>query len=237
MKKFLNTFTVSVLMVSALAIAVPVSAAATSTIAVRMAATKTRADNEIQARVATLNNLLSRIESMVKLSDSEKASISSDIQSEISNLSSLKTNIDADTGTTTLRADTASITKAYRIYALIVPQASIVAAADRINTIVTSLTTIGSKIQSRSATADLTDFNAKISDASSQASAATAEVANLQPDNGDKTILASNTKALKDARSKITLATKDLQTAEQDAKTIIKTLKVPSSPVATSTNQ
>ena len=207
---------------------------------------KERASAEITNRVTTLGNLLSRIESMAKISGSEKSSMSSDIQSEISNLSSLKTNIGADNSTTTLRSDAKSITKAYRIYALVVPKTSIVAAADRVNTLVTSLTAIGVKLQTRitaaqssgadvsSTTSALLDFNAKVSDASAQASAATSEVANLAPDNGDNTVLASNTAALKDARSKIQLATKDIQTARQDANTIVKAIQN-INPVTTST--
>lgn len=196
-----------------------------STTAARIAQAQQRADTEIQNRITTLSDLASRIEAMVKLSDSEKASLSASLQSEITNLTSLGTHIDVDTSTTTLRSDMQSITQAYRIYALVVPQGSIIAAADRINTLVTSFTTIGTKIQARDSSADLTDFNAKISDASAQASAATAEVANLQPDNGDQTILASNTAALKDARSKIKTATQDLQAARQDAETIIKSIE------------
>jgi len=209
-----------------------------STSAARMATMKSRDNTEIGNRVTTLNNLMSRIRGMAKLSDAEKSSFSSEIQSEIGNLSSLQTNIGADTSTTSLRTDSQSITQAYRIYALVVPQGSIVAAADRINTIVTSFTTVGTKLQARitatetagadvsAETSALADFSAKVSDAGTQASAASSEVANLQPDNGSQTVLASNTAALKDARSKIQTATSDLKTAEEDATTIVKDIKV-----------
>ena len=186
---------------------------------------------------------------MAKLSDSEKSNISSELQAEISSLTSLQGNINNDTSTTTLGSDMKSITQAYRIYALIVPQGSITAASDRVNTLVASFTTIGAKLQTRisamsasstamsSITSALADFSSKVSDAGTQAIAAAAEVANLAPDNGDKTILASNTAALKDARLKIETATKDLTAARKDAGTIVKAIQSSTSagPSATAT--
>jgi len=223
------------------------SAASASTTAARIAAAQQRAGTEIANRITALNNLASRIESMTKLSDSEKSSISSDLQSEVTNLSSLQGTINTDVSTTSLKTDMQSITKAYRVYALVVPQGSIAAAADRVNTLVTSFTTIAGKLQTRitaasagndvsSITSALTDLSAKVSDAGTQASAATSEVANLQPDNGDATILASNTAALKDARAKLQTATQDLETARTDANTIVKALQaLPQTSSATTT--
>jgi len=214
-----------------------------STTVARVAAVAARADTEIQNRVSTLNNLMSRIQNMVKLSSSDRLGLTGDIQSEINSLSSLQGTIGTDNSTTSVRTDAASITKAYRIYALVVPQSSIVAAADRVNTLVTSLTTIDTKITDRltavqsagtdtsSLTATMADFTAKVSDAATQSAAATSEVANLAPDNGDQTILASNTAALKDARAKLQTASQDLQAARQDAETVIKAIQaLPKSP-------
>jgi hypothetical protein len=68
-------------------------------------------------------------------------------------------------------------------------------------------------------------MTAKVTDANTQASAAVSEIANLEPDNGNTTIAASNTAALKDARSKIGVATKDLVAARADIATIVKGVK------------
>jgi hypothetical protein len=193
---------------------------------------QTRGDNMIDQRISSLNDLSTRIQGLKNVSDTEKASFSATIQSEITTLTDLKATIGSDTSTTTAKTDVASITKAYRVYALILPQMRIVAASDRVGTIVGLMDTLGTKLQTRLASstdaslqADLSDFNAKVSDANTQAQAASAEVAALKPDNGDKTIMASNTAALKDARSKIQAATKDLQAARKDAQTIIQALK------------
>lgn len=215
-----------------------------STTAERVAAVQNRADAEIKSRETTLNNLLARVQAMSKLSDAQKASLTATIQSNLAGLSQLEGAIAADTSTTTVRSDAASITKAYRIYALVVPKASIIAAADRISTLVASLTTIAGKLGSRIVAASgdtsalsstLSDLNAKVADATAQAAAASNEVSGLAPDNGTGTILASNNAALKDARAKLGVASKDLAAAREDAETVVKGLKALRSATATST--
>ncbi len=86
----------------------------------------------------------------------------------------------------------------------------------------------------------LADMNAKVAGANAQASAAVTEIANLQPDNGNATIMASNTAALKDARTKIQAAQQDLVAARQDSGSIVKALiaaKVSASATASTSAQ
>lgn len=214
-----------------------------------------RADQEITRRINALNALSARVNDMVKLSASEKASISSEIQAQITALNTLQAQIAADgssNSTSSLKTDIQSITKSYRIFMLVIPQGAIEAASDRVLDVAGMLTTLSGKLQTRitaaqTAGADmstsvsaLADMNAKIADATTQANAAVSETANLQPDNGDKTIMASNTAALKDAHSKIQTAQRDLVTARGDAGTIIKALlalKISGSVSATGTAQ
>ena len=209
--------------------------ASSSTPQERMQKTEDRGEAMIGQRIDGLNKLLARIQGLKNVSDAAKASISATVQAEIADLTNLKAKIAADTSTTTLKADTQSITKAYRIYALIMPQLSILAAADRVGTIAGMMDTVVAKIQTRlaadaaasgnaSVQSALADITAKVADARAQATAATTEVSTLKPDNGDQTVMASNTAALKDARSKIQTANKDLQAARKDVGTIVKVL-------------
>jgi DNA repair exonuclease SbcCD ATPase subunit len=193
-----------------------------------------KAVQEITARVDSLNKLSTRIQSVKKLSASQIASFQTTIQAAIADMASLQAKIQSDTSTTSLMADLKSIAPDYRIYILVEPQISILSAADRVNVIVGTLQTLETKIQARlssttmtvknigSLQADLTDMNAKLTDATTQSAAASAEVTVLVPDNGDKTVMASNTAALKDARSKIQVATKDIQAAYKDAQAAVK---------------
>lgn len=199
--------------------------------------TRDRAIAEIDRRVASLNKLVARVDAMKRVSDSNKASIKATVKTEIDALTTLKAKIQADTDEATLKADIASITKSYRIYALVTPQLSIMAATDRIVTTADLMTTFGTKLETRIAEAKTAgnsvttleaayaDMKVQISEAKANASAALSLTVNLKPDNGDKTVADANRKALEDARAKIKAAHDDLKSARKDAETIVKGLK------------
>lgn len=195
-----------------------------------------RADQEITRRLDALNTLEARINAMTRLSSSTQSSLAATIQAQITALTTLKAKIAADASansTSSLKTDIQSITKSYRIFALIMPQIAIDAAADRIEAVGGTMTTLAGKLQTRitdaqtagtnvsSSVSALADMNAKIADANVQAQAAINEVSALKPDNGDQATMHANTAALQDARSKIVVAQHDLNTARQDAQTII----------------
>ena len=200
------------------------------------AAAKADADAKINARIQALSDLETRLGQMQKVSDSERASLDATLQSSISDMTSLKVKIDADTDATDLKTDIQSITKGYRIYLLVLPQGRIIAAADRVITISGLFSSLSAKLQIRitaygqtgaDTTAlnnSLADINLKTGDANAQANAAIEEVANLQPDNGSASVYASNQVALKDAKNKIKLAISDLNAARQDVGSIVKVL-------------
>ena len=194
-------------------------------------------DQEITRRITALNQLLTRIAQMKKVSASEQAVIAGQVQGQIATMTALKTEIDADTSTTTLKASVQSITVSYRIFALILPQVEILAASDRVGTIVDAMTVLEPKLAAAITTAQtagkdvtplqatLADYNAKVSDAGAQYVNAGNTVAVLVPDNGDTTVAASNEAALKAARADIKTATADLVAARKDAATIVTALK------------
>ncbi len=207
----------------------------------RMLKLPERTSAEISGRVEDLIKLQSRIQGMKNLSDSQKASFAATIQTQIAALNALAAKIKTDTSTTTLRADIQSIGPAYRIYMLIHPQLAILAAGDRITTIVGMLQALGTKFDARlaahanaDASVKLAELRAKIADASVQEQAAVTGVINLQPDQGNKTIMDSNTAAIKAARIKIQAAMKDVRTAFGDARAIAQLLRASGSVTATS---
>lgn len=248
-KKILLGTSISVI---ALSLAIAVSAetinSTTTRVQIRERASSTRAlknasaiqkaiadaDKMINGRINSLNNLLTKIQSTKNISDADKAMIASTTQNEIATMTALKSKIDADTSTTTIRADLKSITADYRVYALVEPQIRILAAADKINQISSLMTATESKLQTRitalqSAGKDVTSLNsmisdmtAKITDAGTQASAAVSKTATLVPDQGNKTIADANLAALKIARADIKTGNSDLQTAKKDAENILK---------------
>ena len=228
-------------LVLATLVAFPVLAQTTGTTvqnkatAVSVATIIDRADKEIDQRVSDLNNLILRIEAMKKISVAGQNGLTSVVQNEINELLTLKAKIDAEVTAAAAKIDYQSITKSYRVYVLVLPQTRIIAASDRVLTIIDSINIVGNKVKSRissltgtnSATINqkFTDFTAKVNDASVQAKAASNEVLSLQPDQGDKTKMQANTAALKDARAKLKAATDDLNTARKDIGDIAKYLK------------
>lgn len=196
-----------------------------------------RANQEIDQRIKRLAELSTRIQGVKKISDADKTSIASTIQGETTNLTDLKTKIAADTDIATLRADFQSITKAYRIYALIMPQIAIFGAVDRATVISDAMTAVSQKLQTRIASArtaghnvatlqsSLSDMSAKITNANVEMQTAQKQVAVLVPDNGDQAKFQANSKALRDAHAKIKAAMEDLRAARKDAEMIAKALR------------
>ncbi|HEV7121696.1 MAG TPA: hypothetical protein VGN56_02610 [Candidatus Paceibacterota bacterium] len=195
-----------------------------------------RGDTEIDSRIANLNKMIARLGDATRLSSDAKASLTAELNAQITALTDLKAQINAD-ATTTLKTDVQSITKDFRIYALVMPKAAIDAAADRVMTIAAQMETLSGKITTRITAAQAagtdvsaavtahTDFDAKVADAKVQATAAVNEVANLTVDAGATTTLAANTTALKDAKTKIDAAQADLKAARADVNTILKAIK------------
>lgn len=206
-------------------------------LAKRIAKAKERANEEIARRITSLTNLNTRIQAMARVSTTTKTTISASITTQINTLNTLKAKIAADTDLDTLKADIKTITESYRIYALVIPQAQIAVAADKILTVADAQTTVSGKLQSyisqaQTAGKDVTslntllaDMNAKIADAKVQANAGVTLTATLTPDMGDKTKMESNKQALSDGRAKIKLGEQDLKAAQSDARKIVQGLK------------
>ena len=208
------TFAAGAMLLASGLSALPASAAKTpAKTATQLAAIIARSDKAIEARITDLNTLATRVGEMKNVSATEQSAISSEVQTQITGLTALKAKIDADTDVATAKTDEKSITADFRIYALVIPQGHLLAAADRIATITNTLNVLGAKLQTRIAAAKaagkdttaletaLTDMGNKMNDAATQAQSAYAKISSLIPDKGDKTVAASNKAALVAARA------------------------------------
>jgi hypothetical protein len=217
--------------------AVSGSATVSATTSAKLSKTKSKGDQEIDRRITALTDLNTRVQEMQKVSAAYKQSLSVTIQQLITGFTTLKAKIDADTDAATLKTDILTVTQSYRVFALVIPQARIVATTDRLMTIIGMVNTLGTKLQARVQAAQaggrdvsaltkvLTDMNAKLTDAQTQTQAAFQHTSGLVPDNGDATKMKSNTAALALARSDIQIAQKDLVAARKDVDTILTGLK------------
>ena len=207
----------------------------------RAARAKEKAAQEIDRRIASLNALVARITAMSKVADTLKTNIKTNVQAQIDGLTALKTKIEAHTDLATLKTDVKSVTDSYRIYMLVMPQTRITAAADRMATVINMMFGVGTKLQARinsakasgadtaALEATLVDLGAKLSSAQTHATAAVNLIVALTPDNGDKTVMASNEAAIKNAQKEIKAGHEDLVAGRKDITSIIKglaTLKV-----------
>jgi hypothetical protein len=205
--------------------------------AAAMAQAKARADKELDRRIQALTDVNTRVQAMQKVTATFKQNLATALQTQLTAFAALKAKIDAGTDPAVLKTDVQSITQSYRVYALVLPQVHIAAAADRAVTISTMMQTLGTKLAARiqaagnagadisALTTALNDLGAKISDASTQAQTAVQVSAALAPDNGDKDKMSSNKAAMQSARTNLQTAQKDLVAARKDIDSIIKGLK------------
>lgn len=191
-----------------------------------------KGDQEIMRRLTMLNTLTSKINAATKLTASDKATLSNEVDTTISGLTSLKTTLDTETSLTAARADVQNIYTEYRVYALVAPKIALVKVADDQQVVEAKLTALAQKLQTRITTlqqagkdvtslqSSLTDMNNKIAAAQAVSSQIQAKVINLQPTdyNSDHAILSGDRDQLKTAHE-------DNQAAYNDAKTIIAALK------------
>jgi hypothetical protein len=201
---------------------------------------RSAADKQLDQRIENLGKLKDKVIKFKNINDNDKNSIIAIIDQLVSKLNTLKNTIDTATSTAVIKESRDSITENYRVYMLVNPELNIIASADRIGTMISMMNIIGAKLETRLgavgtsssitsanltlANKTLADLKAKIVDAQTNIQDAIKMVAPLMPDQGDKAIMESNTKTLKDARAKIKIAHNDLITAKKDSEAIVKIL-------------
>lgn len=211
--------------------------ASTTAETARIARAKDKAAQEIDRRIEALTSLMTRIDAMNKVSDTLKANLKTNVQTQIDGFTALKAKIEADTDLATLKTDIKSITESYRIYMLVLPQGRISAASDRMATIINMMASTGTKLQARinaaaqagndttAVAAALADLGTQLTSAQTHAQTAINTVAPLVPDNGDKTVIESNKAALEKARQELKAGQAAIVAGRKDIATILKGLK------------
>lgn len=182
---------------------------------------RTKANKEIERRIESLQKLITKINSVKRLTDSQRTTMVTQVQSEITNLTTLKSKIASDTTIDEIRTDVQSIVKSYRIYVLYIPKMTIIANADKIlNLLSGEMNTLTAKLQVRinelSANGvDVATINGlmaerklKLDDAAAQAQKAIDTVIDLTPEGWPE-----NKTQLQSARDMLAAARKDINDA------------------------
>lgn len=141
----------------------------------QLAKLKERAIKAIDNRIASLSKLLTRVQNDKRLSDSDKASLASDIQNAITGLNALKAKIQTDTTLADVKADAKKIVIDYKIYVIFEPKirllttiANLQALSGKVANIATRLQALLENLKSQGkdvskAQTLLDDINAKVS--------------------------------------------------------------------------
>lgn len=174
-----------------------------------------RGDQMISVRLTSLQNLLTRIQNDKRLTDDEKTSFENDINTTTTNLSALKTKLDADTDTTTALADAKSIVTSYRIYMIFEPKMRILIIIDNLQTTTTNISGIITSVQNLLNTLkgegkDTTAAQNALNDASTQISNINTLLAT------DKTLVTNVQIGTTDPQSIFVQVRKDLATVRAD---------------------
>jgi hypothetical protein len=191
-----------------------------------------KGDQEIARRLASLSMFLSKINAATKLTASDKATLTAEVNATIDGLNALKVKLDGETTVAAARTDAQSIYTEYRVYALVAPKVALVKVADDQQVAEQKLQTLIQKFQARLNAAKakgkdvsalettLSDMTQKVSASASVSSAIQAKVIDLQPTdyNNDHAILSGDSAQLKTAHA-------DNVAAYQDAKQIVAGLK------------
>ena len=191
-----------------------------------------KGDQEITRRQTTLNTLTDKINAATKLTSSDKTTLSNEVSTTISGLTTLKSQLDAATTLSNAKTDAQDIYTEYRVYAVVAPKVNLVKEADDQQTTEAKLTTLAQKLQSRitadqQAGKDVTTLQSELSDMTSKTNAAQSISSNVETTviTVEPTDYNSNHAVLSGDAAQLKTAHADNQAADTDAKNIVSGLK------------
>ena len=132
-----------------------------------------RSNTLITNRITTLNKLSTKVQSDNRLSDNEKTTLSSQLQTEIGELNALKSKIDTDTDVTIARTDERLIITDYYVYAVFEPKIRLTIIINNLQTVTSNVQALVPQLQNlintyKSQGKDVTQLQALLNDISSQ---------------------------------------------------------------------
>lgn len=200
--------------------------------AAALARLQTRGAAEIERRLTSLQNALSLLQKAPRITDTDKATLTQQVQTEIDGLTALQTKLAADTKLADARTDVQSIITEYRVYGLLLPKIQIIAAADRLESLGQELQDLSTNLKALIAAAKtaghdvdaleeaLTDLDQQLATAKDGYQNVASQAFALTPSDYN-----ADHKVLSTYRTSLAAAHKALVTARDDAKTIITGLK------------
>ena len=197
-----------------------------------LAAIQAAAKIKTTQRIGSLTTAIAKITAAPDITASDRATILGTLGNDLTGMNSVEAKIAADTTAATALADFQTIFTTYRVYAVAIPQARLVAAADRMTgTTIPRLSDAQSKLAAALAgpdaskstpalVADLTNMQSEIAAATSALDGVAANALAVTPADFN-----SNSAVMQPIRSSVTTAIADLKTAASDGKTVRAAIK------------
>lgn len=188
---------------------------------------KGRATGEIDRQIKILQELLTKVPTLTHLTTEEQSTISTQIQTEITNLQTIKSQTSATANETTLKTNIRSILASHKNFSFYAQQVRLLIAAEAMDAMANRMLEAGKKIEARIAGADseyaaqvtplLENMNAKLNNAKAQSNSITAAISAVTP--------TSNRTVLQSAHTKLKTGMADIRSALKDLKDILKILQ------------
>ena len=197
----------------------------------RLTAAKDLAASRIQGRLATLHALALAVQDSKYLAPAEQATLSTQISSDLSGLTALRTKVSAETTVAAVRSDETAMVDDYRVYLLMAPQArlteALAAETDAASTLQKVYVALSDLLPKQSGggtseqKSELADLQSQIIAAQAAIGDEVAAVLAIRPGPDANSIES----ALAPARSAVKTARADLLKARDDAKALRGSLK------------
>ncbi len=189
-----------------------------------------RATSEIDRQISSLQSLTPKVDTLTHLTPAERATVSTQVQTEITNLQTLKSRISGNTEEANVKANIKSILDSHKNFSFYMPQVRLLIAAEAMDALSNRMLEVSKKIEVRLESLDTKDsaaitpllenMKAKLNNAKAQSNAITAAVSPLQSTN-----FPANKATLQSAQTKLKTGMGDIRSALQDLKEILKMLR------------
>lgn len=209
----------------------------TSTTTSTLAAIQAKAAKAVSQRVGSLNTAIGDINNHKNLTSADRTAVLQLLNGDLSAMNTLGAKIAADTTVSQARTDYQSIFTNYRVYALVLPQARLVAATDDLTAgVVPRLTDAQSRLQAllsgKDSSKNTPAVQASMTDLAKQINGITAAISGPGTNGLAATILAytpaqwnANHSLLDPAHSQIHTARRDAKAGRADVKSVIQAIK------------
>lgn len=189
-----------------------------------------RTISEIDRQISLLQALVPKVDGLTHLTPAERSTLSTQIQTEITNLQTLKSRVEGVSNEAALKTNIKSVLSSHKNFSFYIPQIRLLAAAEAMDSVANRMLETAKKIEERVQNMEDTDtteitsllenMKAKLNNAKAQSNAITAAVSPLESTN-----FPANRVTLQSAQAKLKTGMTDIRSAVKDLKEILKMLK------------